>query len=498
MPFWGMMPLKENLKSFRNNVFITNPNFIIMRFEFVIISFLSFIVFSCREVKPENQPQKALTNVAVTPPMGWNSYNCFGAAVLESEVRANADFMARNLKKYGWEYIVIDYCWYYPHPPNSIQENPPQFNLPQDGAPVPWMPMDEYCRLLPDPRKFPSAADGKGFKPLADYIHSLGLKFGIHLMRGIARQAVWADSKIKGAGGISASMIADTNSICTWLNLMYGVDMTKKGAQEYYNSLFELYASWDVDFVKVDNINAGEGDAPFRVLEAEAYRKAIDNCGRPMVLSFSSGLSFKNAEQLRKNGNMWRISNDFWDTWSQLKEQFPLCAQWAPVSGPKSWPDADMLPIGNLRLRGPFGKPGRSLFTVDEQYTMMTLWSIFRSPFMIGGNLPDADDLMMKLLTNDEVLKVDQQSVNNRQLFRDGDKIAWIADIPGSREKYIALFYTGDLSSSEIKVNLSDIGFTGQCKFRNLWTHKEEGTFSTVFSTTLAAHASGLFRVSPM
>jgi len=463
-----------------------------MKNKYFFLGVLMLFAISCKQQKETNAADK--TEVALTPPMGWNSYNCFGAAVLESEVRANADFMAKNLKKHGWQYVVIDYCWFYPHPPNSIQENPPQFYLPQDKAPVPWMPMDEYGRLLPDPRKFPSSVDGQGFKPLADYVHSLGLKFGIHLMRGIARQAVWADSKVKGTEGITAKMIADTSSICTWLNLMYGVDMTKKGAQEYYNSLFELYASWDVDFVKVDNINAGDGEAPYRELEAEAYKKAIENCGRPMVLSFSSGLDYANAEHLRQTGNMWRISNDFWDTWPQLKEQFALCAKWAHISAPKSFPDADMLPIGNLRLRGPFGTPGKSNFTSEEQYTMMTLWSIFRSPLMIGGNLPDADDQVMKLLTNDEVLEVNQKCENAREVYNQDNQVIWISDAPG-KAKYVALFNIGEKEQS-ITLNFSKFQLADQYQVRDCWAKADVGMLVKELKAAIPPHGAKLYKLS--
>jgi alpha-galactosidase len=159
---------------------------------------------------------------AETPPMGWNSYNCYGAAVTEKEVKANAGYMAEKMKKLGWEYIVVDYCWSYPHPPGSTQNNPPQFRLKVDNSLVPWLAMDEWGRLLPDPRKFPSSHVKGGFKPLADYVHSQGLKFGIHVMRGIPRQAVWAKTPVKGTNGITADMIADTTSLCPWLNQMYG------------------------------------------------------------------------------------------------------------------------------------------------------------------------------------------------------------------------------------------------------------------------------------
>lgn len=463
-----------------------------------LVAMILALSVSCKDMNksvpvPENDTLKSGQPVALTPPMGWNSYNCFGAAVMEDEVKANADFMSKNLKKYGWQYIVIDYCWYYPHPPNSKQENPPQFRLPADKALVPWMPMDEFGRLLPDPRKFPSSVDGQGMKPLADYVHRLGLKFGIHLMRGIARQAVWADTRIKGAEGVTASMIADTSSICTWLNLMYGVDMSKKGAQDYYNSLFELYASWDVDFVKVDNINAGDGFAPYRKEEAEAYRKAIENCGRPMVLSFSSGLDYANRDHLKKYGNMWRISNDFWDTWEQLKDQFPLCAQWAGYSGSKGWPDADMLAIGNLRLRGPFGEPGKSRFTPDELYTHLTLWSIFQSPLMIGAHMPLMDESLLNMLTNEEVIAVNQQGEHAREVFSRNNQVIWMSNAKGTEDKYVAFFNLGEAAQS-IVMKFSQYQLADQYMVRDLWERKDLGKISNEIAVTVPSHGAKLFK----
>src|ERR1700710_646934 len=163
-------------------------------------------------------------NLAQTPPMGWNSYNCYGSAVHEDEVKANAGYVAANLKQYGWQYIVVDFLWSYDNPPGSNIGNPFQLRL-QDGSYVPWLTMDKWGRLTPQPNKFPSAFGGNGFKPLADYVHAQGLKFGIHVMRGIQRQAVWAKSPIKGTNGITADMVADTNSKCPWMNHMYGLNM---------------------------------------------------------------------------------------------------------------------------------------------------------------------------------------------------------------------------------------------------------------------------------
>lgn len=431
----------------------------------------------------------AQIKVAKTPPMGWNSYDCFGASVTEEEVKANADMMAAHLKDYGWEYIVIDYCWFYPY--SGAMGNPPQN---EDFKPP--LTMDQYSRLYPAVDKFPSSTDGKGFKPLADYVHSLGLKFGIHLMRGIPRQAVQSDAPVKGVEGITASMIADKSSICTWLNSMYGVDMTKKGAQEYYNSLFELYASWGVDFVKVDNINAGQGDAPYRKEEAEAYRKAIDYCGRPMVLSFSSGLSYANAEHLQKTGNMWRISDDFWDDWNALKKQFERCNLWSLYLGAGHWPDADMIPIGRLNRRGPNnGLERETHFTRTEQKTLMTLWCIFRSPLMIGGDLTLLTRGMKTLFSNKEVLEVNQNSLNNHQLSRIEQKIIWVADIPGTSNKYVAFFNLADENSS-LEVKLKDIGFDDPCQIRDLWQDKDLGSFTSTFQQNIVPHGSGLYKVS--
>ncbi|MEM9987486.1 MAG: glycoside hydrolase family 27 protein, partial [Bacteroidota bacterium] len=387
--------------------------------------------------------QKRLAYLAPTPPMGWNSYNCYGAAVREVEVMANTDYMAEKLKDFGWEYVVVDYCWSYPHPKGSIQNNPPQFRLEKDNAPVPWLAMDEYGRLLPDPGKFPSATPEKGFKVLADYVHRQGLKFGIHVMRGIPRQAVWAKTPIKGAAGLTAADIADTTSLCPWLNQMYGVDMQKPGAQAYYNSLAELYASWGVDYIKIDDIDLKEG-YPYRSAEVEAMAKALTTVDRPIVLSLSLNMKYENRTHVAENSQLWRISKDFWDEWHLLKQQFGFCAQWAEVSGPDSWPDADMMQLGWISRRGPHGPERESRFTEDEQKTHMTLWCIAQSPLMMGGDMPDNNPFVEKLLTNPEVLAANQQAYDSQEFQRISGKVIWSSRIPDSPDRYVALFNLND------------------------------------------------------
>ncbi|MDB5127187.1 MAG: hypothetical protein JWQ85_1419 [Mucilaginibacter sp.] len=429
--------------------------------------------------------------IAAKPPMGWNSYNCFGSAVHEDEVKANTDYMAKNLKAYGWEYIVVDFLWAYDNPPGSNIGNPFQMRL-GDGAYVPWLTMDKWGRLMPQPNKFPSAFKGDGFKPLSDYVHSKGLKFGIHVMRGIPRQAVWAKSPVKGTNGITADMVADTNSTCTWMNHMYGLNMSKPGAQEYLNSILELYASWGVDFIKVDDLSR-----PYSAPEVEGYQKAIANCGRPMVLSLSPGETpVAQAVHATKYANMWRMADDFWDNWKEILHMFDYAKNWEGVGGPGHWPDCDMIQIGKLSKRGPVGQERYSRFTEDEQYTHMTFWSIYRSPLMIGGNLPENRDLELKLFTNAEVLAVNQQGENPKQLYKKDGAMVWYSHIPGNKDVYAALFNIGD-NNQKVTVDFAALRLKGNVKVRNLWKKQDVGQFKNGYSQDINLHGAILLKLSP-
>ncbi len=422
--------------------------------------------------------------------MGWNSYNCYGSAVHEDEVKANADYMAKNLKQYGWQYIVVDFLWSYDNPPGSNIGNPFQKNL-QDGSFVPWLTMDKWGRLLPQPTKFPSSFGGTGFKSLADYIHSLGLKFGIHVMRGIPRQAVWAKSPVWGTNGITADMIADTNSKCPWMNHMYGLDMTKPGAQEYLNSILNLYAQWGVDFIKVDDLSR-----PYSSAEIEGYKKAIDQCGRAIVFSTSPGATpVDKADHIKQHANMWRMADDFWDNWKEVLQMFNYARQWEGVGGPGHWPDCDMIQIGKLSKRGPVGGERYSRFTEDEEYTHMTFWSIYRSPLMIGGNLPENREQELKLFTNNEVLVVNQHGTNPRQLYKNQHAMVWYSHVPGSKDLYVALFNLDD-EQQNVSVDLASLGLKGKIIVRNLWAKKDVGVFRQKYQEKINTHGAALLRLS--
>jgi len=432
----------------------------------------------------------AKAQLAKTPPMGWNSYNCYGSAVRENEVKENVDYISTNLKKYGWEYIVVDFLWAYDNPPLSNLSNNKQFKL-EDGSYVPWLAMDQYGRLLPHVNKFPSAKQNNGFKALGNYIHKKGLKFGIHVMRGIPRQAVWAKTPVLGASGITADMIADTASKCSWVNHMYGVDMMKLGAQEYLNSLLQLYASWGVDFIKVDDISK-----PYSEAEIEGYNKAIKNCGRPIVLSVSPGATpIAKANHVSKYANLWRMENDFWDSWKELLQMFDRAKTWENIGTAGHWPDCDMLQIGKLSKRGPVGKERYSRFTDDELYTHFSFWAIYRSPLMLGGNMPENREIERKIFTNEEVIAVNQKGQNPRQLYKNEESMVWVSDVPNSKEKYVGLFNISG-SNHEVSIDLAAIGFATEAKIRDLWKKQNLGTANGKYAVIIPSHGCSLLRVS--
>ena len=418
--------------------------------------------------------------LAPTPPMGWNSWDSYGPAIREDEVKANADEMAAKLKQFGWQYMVVDIEWYQPdaHAHGYIARGK--------------VTMDEFGRFGPSPNRFPSAVNGAGFKPLADYVHSKGLKFGIHIMRGIPREAVDRNLPIQETQ-FHAADVADKVNVCRWPEMQdtYGVDMSKPGGQAYYDSIARLYAGWGVDYVKADDMSQ-----PFRGPEIQALRSALIKTGRPIVLSLSPGPApVDRYADLKANAQLWRISNDFWDRWGDVKAQFDLMKNWEGKVHAGGWPDADMLPLGHIGIRAERGNDRPSLLTHDEQYTLMSLWSIFRSPLMMGGDLPTSDAFTYELLTNAEVLAVNQHSKNGRESYREGATVAWTADVPGSGSKYVAIFNRGDTDKT-VNLPWSKVGVDWSSPvIRDLWQHKDQNEVAAIH-ISLRPHASVLYKVS--
>jgi alpha-galactosidase len=466
-----------------------------MKTNLLLCILAAFVLGACNTKKAAltEKPMVNFDSLAVTPPMGWNSWDCLGLDANETQIKVVADYMAENLKRYGWEYVVIDAGWY--HPKELITAawhmNNPTQNL------------DKYGRLIPDTVKYPSARGGIGLKALADYVHSKGLKFGIHVMRGIPWNAVAKNTPIKGTSYF-ATDVANLQDTCEWSSIMKGVNMEKHGAQEYYNSVYELYAEWGVDFVKVDDMSY-----PYHTAEIEGVHNAIINSKAPIVLSLSPGPApVDQRAHLVKNAHMWRISGDFWDDWKWLKRQFGLCNQWDSIHTPGHWPDADMLPIGKLRKTGGDAWIASQLgstiekvtdeysrFTDAEKYTLFTLYSIFRSPLMLGGYLPENDSVTYKILTNEEVIAVNQNSEKNHEIRNKNGIVIWIADVPGTKAKYIALFNTNDGKPLMINVSWKEIALDGELTVRDLWAKKDLGKFTGKFSASIEAHGCRLIKI---
>ena len=357
------------------------------------------------------------------PPMGWNSWDCYGASVTEEEVLANARIVRNKLLPFGWNTIVVDIQWSEPAAKGWY------YNA---FAPL---TLDEYGRQLPAVNRFPSAADGKGFTQLGNKIHDLGLMFGVHLMRGIPREAVARNLPVKGTE-YTARDIADTRSICAWNTDMYGVNPEHEGAQGYYNSVFELFAEWGVDYVKVDDIawNFME-DNHYPAREAELIHRAIRNSGRRMTLSLSPGPADpRHRAHYHHFANAWRITDDFWDQWPLVERCLDACVSWAGDSGNGSWPDADMLPFGRIlmRMQGDDGKPGKpSQFTPEEEQLVFSMWCLMRSPLMLGADLPASPPELIDRLTQAAYLEWSQVGSPSRLLSEPAAKLmVWTQESP--------------------------------------------------------------------
>ena len=437
-----------------------------------------WIAMAADERLPQSPSFEAL---ASAPPLGWNSYDCYGMLATEGDIKANADYLATHLKAYGWTYVVLDYLWYAEGlTADNVRDKDPVQNI------------DAYGRLSPSPALHPSSTNGRGLKPLADHVHRLGLKFGLHIMRGIPLQAIAANAPVLGTS-VRARDIADPKDGCSWYAGLVGVDTARTGGQEYYDSLLKLYAEWGVDYIKADDMCS-----PYHATEIEAVSRAIQKCGRPMVLSLSPGPApLDQASHLARFAHLWRISGDFWDEWPKVLAQFDLCRAWAPHLTPGHWPDADMLPLGKLSIRTDLKGfvPRDTRLTRAEQRTVMTLWSIFRSPLMMGGNLPDCDAWTLSLLTNPEVLAVDQSGTGAHELFARDGRVAWVSVAPGSEDLYLALFNATDHDPLEVGVMAADLGRKGPLRVRDLWERRDLGQFSERFSVSLPAHGAGLYRI---
>ena len=452
-------------------------------------------------------------NPAPTPPMGWNSWDAYGLTITEAQFRANVAVLHDKLLPFGWRYAVIDEGWFFENPQDRGKPDTLRYSI------------DIYGRYIPVPQRFPSATkmgdtlrilgvpegqprpklkatiqgpEYRGFRPLSNWVHAQGLLFGIHIVRGIPRASVERNLPIADSS-FNAKDAADTSDACPWDPTNWGVKDNAAG-QAWYDALMKQYADWGVDLLKVDCI----ADHPYRVSEIRQIQRAIDKTGRPMVLSLSPGpTNPSHAAEVTSLANMWRISDDFWDTWAAskpdqtfpqpLKGQFDRLATWSQFDlKPGQWPDADMLPFGELRPSPGWGEPRRTRLTPDEQKTVMTLWAITQSPLILGANLTLLDDATLRLLTNREVLRIDQEAVVRGkpvERFAAGDLRVWRAEVrpmSGDQKPWIAmgLFNLSDapmtVERTPAELGLLRVGESGAVGIVDVWAGKSLGVVERV------------------
>ncbi len=380
--------------------------------------------------------------LAPTPPMGWNSWNSYGATIDEAQFRASAAWVAAHLKAYGYQYVTIDEEWF---EPDATAEG---------SSKAAHRVMDANGRYIPAPERFPSAANGAGFAPLAEYVHSLGLKFGIHVLQGIPKEAVERNLPVAGSA-FHAKDAANVAAGCPWNPDNFDLKIGDSG-QAYYDSIVRLYAGWGVDLIKIDCI----ASRPYKGDEVRMFHEAIARSGRPIVLSLSPGEApLDEAANLRRYAQQWRISDDTWDLWHSdhpypqgVNDQFPRAARWVAEQAVDAsgghWPDADMLPFGRLGPVPGWGKPRNTALSHDEQQTLMTLWAMMRSPLMYGGDPVSTDEWTLKLLTGRDLLAIDQHSQKNRCAELTGTLALWTAKPADGIGWYAAVFNRGDSPQS--------------------------------------------------
>jgi alpha-galactosidase len=419
--------------------------------------------------------------LAPTPPMGWNSYDSFGASVTEADMIEQGEAVREMLQPFGWNYVVIDYRWY-----------------------EPGEPLDANGRYLPVTSKYPSATGSTGFKSLSDRIHALGLRFGIHIMRGVPRKAYDADLPIAGSS-FTTRDAGNPNDPCPWDQHMWGVRGDTEAGQAWYDALLQQYASWGVDFIKIDDM-LNNDTRVFHQAEADAIRRAADKTGRTIVLSFSPGPNDpswlpSSLDNLNRNASMWRVVNDFWDynALTDLPGVFRAADTWQAVDGlvPGHWPDLDMLPLGYLGPRNEWHASGQTTFTESEQVSIMTLWAMLPSPLMFGGNPArlTSDEWTRALLTNEEVLAVNQDvlGAHGRRTGVSGGEI-WTRELSNGR-KAVAFFNRGN-GDVDLSATFSDLGIDETWLIRDVWRRTDVQASGDELSASVPAGGALMYTLS--
>jgi len=443
-------------------------------------------------------------NLAQTPPLGYNSFDSYGINIYEEVAMKEIDAFIEKFAPYGYEYFVIDNGWF--ASPKSTQFEGLLVPL-EDKTDPGNVSVNEYGIPKPSAQYFPD-----GLKPMIDRLHAKGLKFGVHLMRGIPRVAVENSLPVKGTN-YTAKDIYTTFEDCTWCKFMHGVDMSKPGAQEYYNSVFNQFAEWGIDFVKVDHVTHFPA-------EIEAYVKAIAQCGRPMILSLSAGgtSNVKYVETYKK-ANMVRTTPDIWDEQIAIERTFASMRKWQGLEQPGFWPDLDMIPFGELCIlrrtevqKNTSNKSAEEFmgkmhhwckFSEAQKETFITQRAISASPIMIGGSMITMDDHSYKLLTSAEMLACVKNGVHGKLMHEEKDIELWSAPIANTdrqgfqefayKEGWAAFFNRSDKEQTiELKGKFLNFMRSGNYNLRDIWGSQSVSNYSKGDKLSLKIEGSGV------
>ncbi|MFD9002272.1 alpha-galactosidase D [Streptomyces sp. NPDC059582] len=424
--------------------------------------------------------------LAAKPYMGWSSWSMQSSKypglnpdgdysyLTEANVLKQTAALAAKLKKYGYEYVNIDAGWW---------------------RDMTWKPeFDQYARQQADPVRFP-----RGMKAVAADIHAKGLKAGIYLPVGLEKEA-YNDGKspIWNADGCATADIVygDLRTTNGW-DSAYKLDFSRPCTQKYVDSQARLLADWGYDFLKLDGVGPGSGkggDQYDNVADVAAWQQAIAATGRPIHLEVSWSLDIGHAADWKKYSNGWRVDTDVecycntlvsWE--NSVDDRFDDTPAWTRHAGPGGWNDLDSLDVGSGAMDG---------LTKAERQTYATLWAIAKSPLYTGDDLTKLDSYGLSLLTNREVIAVDQGDTPPARPVTPSDpQQVWAAKNPDGTYT-VALFNLADAPAA-VTADWAALGFTGKAAVRDLWNHENLGTYQSKITQALPAHGSRLFTLTP-
>ena len=403
-----------------------------------------------------------ISSLTQTPPLGWNSFDSYGRMANEKALLENLDVFTQKLYPFGYDVFVLDIGWYalFNIPPGQISPDIKESND---------IKIDNYGRCLPAENFFPNGLD-----KIISKVHAAGCKFGIHMMRGIPRKAVELNLPIKGTE-YTARDIVNKNSQCIWCQYNWGVDMSKKGAQSYYDSVIALLAEWGVDFIKYDNIVQYPQ-------EIEAVANAIEKCDREIILSLSLGgkVNLDHLEYYRR-ANMVRISGDIWDEKKDLDKIFQRWEMFQGTAGPGFWPDMDMIPFGHLKI---WSKPGSKIANEAmngkgvermcrlnrfQKETFITMRALGASPLFMGGNLPTSDEETFQILTNRDMLNCNQNGIMGNLIYRKEGIDIWKTPMKNNEKKGWLGIFNRNENGKTIQLTKTQLQIEHIIKAKDIW-----------------------------